>query len=201
MAAVLLANEVTSEEEEKEDEDDKVVEQVAVSLSSVKLDDKKEASPKADSKIEPKKSDKKEEKSEFYEKTLLGSLLRTFWIDIFGKVDSESEVEEVKAPEEIEEKPKEEIVEKVKGVLSRKDLKKLKKKIETEEMLKVEDKPKDGTEQFSLSQANQGRTTGLLENSLDIKIEGFTISTKGRNLFTNATLLIAAGRRYGKNLI
>ena len=107
----------------------------------------------------------------------------------------------MKAPEEIEEKPKEEIVEKVKGVLSRKDLKKLKKKIETEEMLKVEDKPKDGTEQFSLSQANQGRTTGLLENSLDIKIEGFTISTKGRNLFTNATLLIAAGRRYGKNLI
>jgi hypothetical protein len=91
----------------------------------------------------------------------------------------------------------EESFEKVKGVLSRKDLKKLKKKIEMEEMLQVEEKPRDGTEQFSLSQANQGRTTGLLENCHDIKIEGFTISTKGRNLFTNATLLIAAGRRYG----
>lgn len=56
---------------------------------------------------------------------------------------------------------------------------------------------KDGIQQFSLSQANQGRSAGLLENSLDIKIEGFTISTRGRNLFTNATLSIAYGRRYG----
>ncbi len=65
-------------------------------------------------------------------------------------------------------------------------------------MLKLEEqKPRDGTEQFSLSQANQGRGAGLLENSLDIKVEGFSISTKGRNLFTNATLTIAFGRRYG----
>ena len=64
-------------------------------------------------------------------------------------------------------------------------------------MLAVDDAPKDGTEQFSLSQAAQGRSTALLQNSLDIKVEGFTISTKGRNLFTNATLTIAFGRRYG----
>ncbi len=65
-------------------------------------------------------------------------------------------------------------------------------------MLKVEENvSKDGTENFSLSQANQGRSTALLENSLDIKVEGFTISTKGRNLFTNANLLVAYGRRYG----
>lgn len=81
---------------------------------------------------------------------------------------------------------------------SRKDLKKLKKQMETEKMLKAdEDRPKDGTESFTLSQANQGRSAALLENSLDIKVEGFTISTKGRNLFTNATLSIAFGRRYG----
>jgi len=77
-------------------------------------------------------------------------------------------------------------------------LKKLKKKLETEKMLKIEENvSKDGTENFSLSQANQGRSTALLENSLDIKVEGFTISTKGRNLFTNANLLVAYGRRYG----
>ena len=60
-----------------------------------------------------------------------------------------------------------------------------------------EEKIPDGTEQFSLSQANQGRAAALLDNSLDIKIEGFTISTRGRNLFTNANLTIAYGRRYG----
>lgn len=81
--------------------------------------------------------------------------------------------------------------------VSRKDLKKLKKKLETEKMLKIDDTPKDGTEQFSLSQATQSKSAGLLENSVDIKVEGFTISTKGRNLFTNANLTIAYGRRYG----
>ena len=82
---------------------------------------------------------------------------------------------------------------------SRKDLKKLKKKLDTEKMLKIEEQSttKDGTENFALSQGNQGRSAALLENSLDIKVEGFTISTKGRNLFTNANLLVAYGRRYG----
>lgn len=79
--------------------------------------------------------------------------------------------------------------------ISRKDLKKAAKaaKATIEEPLA----PRDGTEQFALSQANQGRSANLLENSLDIKIEGFTISTKGRNLFSNATLTIANGRHYG----
>lgn len=37
----------------------------------------------------------------------------------------------------------------------------------------------------------------MLANSLDIIVDGFTISTKGRNLFTNASLKVAFGRRYG----
>jgi ATP-binding cassette subfamily F protein 1 len=84
---------------------------------------------------------------------------------------------------------------KEKVVLNKKDLKKLKKQIENEE--NKESERLDGTEQFTLSQANQGRSEQLLETSLDIKVEGFTISARGRNLFTNATLLIAFGRRYG----
>jgi ATP-binding cassette subfamily F protein 1 len=74
-------------------------------------------------------------------------------------------------------------------------LKKLKKQLETRD--EADSGNKDGTEQFTLSQANQGRSDGLLENSLDIKVEGFNIATRGRNLFTNADLKIAFGRHYG----
>ena len=82
--------------------------------------------------------------------------------------------------------------------VSRKDLKKLKKKLIHEETIKKEEqKDGTGTEAFALSQAAQGRSDGLLANSLDIIVDGFTISTKGRNLFTNASLKIAFGRRYG----
>jgi ATP-binding cassette subfamily F protein 1 len=87
--------------------------------------------------------------------------------------------------------------------VKKKDLKKAKKKLDNESNAEqveqeeaVEHVP-DGTENFALSQANQGRSDGLLEYSLDIKVEGFSISAKGRSLFSNATLSIAYGRRYG----
>ncbi|CAH0553485.1 unnamed protein product [Brassicogethes aeneus] len=51
---------------------------------------------------------------------------------------------------------------------------------------------------FTVSQAQ--KTAGqmaALENAVDIKIENFSISAKGNDLFVNATLLIAQGRRYG----
>ena len=85
------------------------------------------------------------------------------------------------------------------GVISRKDLKKIKKQLEINSQLEAEETADDGnsTSQFSLAQGNQGRSENLLENSLDIKIEGFSISTRGRNLFTNADLKKKLGRRYG----
>lgn len=36
-----------------------------------------------------------------------------------------------------------------------------------------------------------------LENAVDIKVENFSISAKGNDLFVNANLLIASGRHYG----
>jgi ATP-binding cassette subfamily F protein 1 len=85
--------------------------------------------------------------------------------------------------------------------VKKKDLKKAKKRLENEpedsSQPDAEPKALDGTENFALSQANQGRSDGLLEYSLDIKVEGFSISAKGRSLFSNATLSIAYGRRYG----
>ncbi|XP_055857350.1 ATP-binding cassette sub-family F member 1 [Episyrphus balteatus] len=51
---------------------------------------------------------------------------------------------------------------------------------------------------FTMSQVQ--KTAGQmaqLEFAVDIKIENFTISAKGNDLFVNANLLIANGRRYG----
>lgn len=56
----------------------------------------------------------------------------------------------------------------------------------------------DLSENFTVSQAQ--KSTGqmaALENAVDIKIENFSISAKGNDLFVNANLLIANGRRYG----
>nr|APD26546.1 ATP-binding cassette transporter subfamily F member 1 protein [Brachionus koreanus] len=115
-----------------------------------------------------------------------------------GESQSEHEtteqVESKKEPEPVE--PEEEAKEDKKVKISRKELKKMKKKIEFNDELKNEE-AKSGTENFTLTQGNQGRSENLLENSLDIKIEGFSISTKGRNLFSNADLKISYGRHYG----
>lgn len=51
---------------------------------------------------------------------------------------------------------------------------------------------------FSVSQIQ--KTAGQLaamEHAVDIKIDSFSISAKGQDLFINASLLIAQGRRYG----
>ncbi|XP_075987252.1 ATP-binding cassette sub-family F member 1 [Anticarsia gemmatalis] len=101
---------------------------------------------------------------------------------------------------EIVEKEKEEPVEKK---LSHKEKKKLKKQQEYEKQ--VEMLTKKGGQghseldaNFTVSQAQ--KTAGqmaALENAVDIKVENFSISAKGKDLFVNANLLIANGRRYG----
>ena len=51
--------------------------------------------------------------------------------------------------------------------------------------------------QFSVSQRETKQTDVLFENSLDIKIEKFSLSARGKDLFVNASLNVTAGRRYG----
>jgi len=53
------------------------------------------------------------------------------------------------------------------------------------------------TSQFSLSQQQQSVKGSLHENATDIKIEKFSIAARGKDLFINASLTIAQGRRYG----
>ncbi|KAL7986318.1 hypothetical protein Chor_011484 [Crotalus horridus] len=50
---------------------------------------------------------------------------------------------------------------------------------------------------FSVSQAEMTSRQAMLENASDIKLEKFSISAHGKELFVNADLYIVAGRRYG----
>ncbi|BHF80977.1 ATP-binding cassette sub- F member 1 [Sparganum proliferum] len=83
--------------------------------------------------------------------------------------------------------------------ISRKEMKKQKKKEQFDMMVEAAKEKAAGAvgtlDNFALAQASS-RTTGQ-ENSLDIKLENFSISAKGKELFVNASLQITNGRRYG----
>jgi len=104
--------------------------------------------------------------------------------------DSEDE-EKIKKPEEPQTK------------LSHKEKKKLKKQLEYQKQTELLTK-KGGSghseldDNFTVSQVQQSdKKLALLENAVDIKVENFSIAAKGKDLFVNASLLIAQGRRYG----
>lgn len=81
----------------------------------------------------------------------------------------------------------------LKSNLSKREQKKLKKKeLYAKEIESLENA------QFSLCQAEKtGTKLAALENQQDIKVEGFSISARGKELFVNATLQITNGRKYG----
>lgn len=87
--------------------------------------------------------------------------------------------------------------------LTHKEKKKLKKQQEYEKQMEAMTR-KGGQghseldSNFTMSQVQKsGGQKAALEHAVDIKIENFTISAKGNDLFVNANLLIAHGRRYG----
>merc|ERR1712223_2032204 len=95
----------------------------------------------------------------------------------------------------------EEVVEK--KVLSHKEKKELKKRQKMEEEIaRITKKGGEGHSNldanFTVAQAlKTGGALTQLETAVDIKIEKFSIAAKGKDLFRDASLLIAAGRRYG----
>lgn len=109
--------------------------------------------------------------------------------------EEEEEEEDGEIYNSDEQKEKEEVEEEAKPKLSKKELKKLKKKAEYQKQL--ESLGPDSIEQFSVSQAERSTKGSQLDNQLDIKVENFSISAAGKDLFVNATLHITAGRRYG----
>uniref|UniRef100_A0A182JL48 ATP-binding cassette sub-family F member 1 n=1 Tax=Anopheles atroparvus TaxID=41427 RepID=A0A182JL48_ANOAO len=87
--------------------------------------------------------------------------------------------------------------------LTHKEKKKLKKQQEFEKqqeamLRKGGQGHSDLDSNFTMSQAQKtGNQSKHLDHQVDIKIENFTISAKGNDLFVNANLLIANGRHYG----
>lgn len=87
--------------------------------------------------------------------------------------------------------------------LTHKEKKKLKKQQEYEKQMETMLKKgglghSDLESNFTVSQAQRSAgQMAALENAVDIKIDNFSISAKGNDLFVNASLLIANGRRYG----
>ena len=108
--------------------------------------------------------------------------------------DEEDGSDEASDSEEEEEKV-------TKKPLSHKEKKALEKKKKLDaEMARISQKGGQGHSQldanFTVAQAlKTGGALANLENAVDIKIEKFSIAAKGKDLFTNASLLIAQGKR------
>ena len=103
--------------------------------------------------------------------------------------DGEEEEEEETEGEKVTKKP-----------LSHKEKKALEKRKKMEaEMARISQKGGQGHSEldanFTVAQAlKTGGALANLENAVDIKIEKFSIAAKGKDLFTNASLLIAQGK-------
>ncbi|KAK4293874.1 hypothetical protein Pmani_033459 [Petrolisthes manimaculis] len=117
--------------------------------------------------------------------------------------DSEEEEEEEEETEEVKLKKQKAAEREALKKLSHKERKKMKQQIEYERLTAAMLK-KGGhgssalDETFAVSQAEKSeKLQSHMENAVDIKVENFSISAKGKALFTNASLLIANGRRYG----
>lgn len=81
--------------------------------------------------------------------------------------------------------------------MSKKEKKKKKKMMEYERQVASVRAQNAMEGDFSVSQAELSSRQAMLENASDIKLERFSISAHGKELFVNADLLIVAGRRYG----
>ncbi|XP_059412616.1 ATP-binding cassette sub-family F member 1-like isoform X1 [Carassius carassius] len=107
--------------------------------------------------------------------------------------DTMMSAEDVLAAEQAKEKQKDDSS----VNLTKKEKKKEKKRKEYERQV-ASLRAQDAIEgDFSISQAELSSRQAMLENASDIKLERFSISAHGKELFVNADLLVVAGRRYG----
>ncbi|XP_058713361.1 ATP-binding cassette sub-family F member 1 isoform X2 [Poecile atricapillus] len=82
--------------------------------------------------------------------------------------------------------------------ISKKEKKKMKKQAEFErQVASLRAAAASGDGDFAVSQAELSSRQAMLENASDIKLEKFSISAHGKELYVNADLNIVAGRRYG----
>lgn len=117
------------------------------------------------------------------------------------KITEEEIVHEEEPAESAEaEQNEEEVGEKKEKRVTNKEKKKMKKQQEYQQQMEALTKKggqgqSDLDSNFTMSQVEKtGGNKAALEHAVDIKIENFTISAKGNDLFVNANLLIAHGR-------
>ncbi|XP_046437039.1 ATP-binding cassette sub-family F member 1-like [Daphnia pulex] len=186
----------TAEKESSNNDEDSSSEQPQASQVEVKMEEEisivEDSKTKSKSKSKQKKSAKTEDVEEKQLELKMEELAVKEDQDNISNSDENSDNE--KQPEKKQE-------EKVK--LSHKDKKKLKKQMEYDKQMDVITR-KGGLghselgDNFTISQVQQSdKKLAQLENAVDIKVENFSISAKGKSLFSNASLLIAQGRRYG----
>ena len=141
----------------------------------------------------PKKSKSKKDKARMMAEKILKDE------DGGGSSDEKGSGDDEAGSEAEEEAKKEE----VKRPLTHKEKKALEKKKKMDaEIARITQKGGQGHSSldanFTVAQAlKTGGALANLENAVDIKIEKFSIAAKGKDLFTNASLLIAQGRKYG----
>lgn len=160
-------------------------EAVVESLSKVKLDEKSKT-PEPELEPEPVPEPEPEPEAEPE--------------PITEPTPSEEQIE-AESPSQVNDE--EETAEKKEKRVTNKEKKKLKKQQDYEKQMESLTKKggqgqSDLDSNFTMSQVQKsGAQKAAMEYAVDIKIENFTISAKGNDLFVNSNLLIAAGRRYG----
>ncbi len=113
---------------------------------------------------------------------------------VAAEEEKPTDVAEPEPVAEAEAEPEETTVKPTEKKLTRKEIQKQAKKEKFEQLIAAAPE----TDQFTLSQASaQNRQAQLFETAIDIKIENFSISARGNDLFSNANLHIANARRYG----
>jgi len=119
---------------------------------------------------------------------------------IASKTKTPSSDDEDKSDGDIESEPE---IKPKKVALTHKEKKALEKKKKMDaEVARITSKGGQGHSaldaNFTVAQAlKTGAALTNMENAVDIKIDKFSIAAKGKDLFTNASLLIAQGRKYG----
>ncbi|XP_058119361.1 ATP-binding cassette sub-family F member 1 isoform X2 [Anopheles ziemanni] len=119
--------------------------------------------------------------------------------------ENDPEVDEMadRVAEELKLDPAEDASGEKEKKITNKEKKKLKKKEDFEKLQEAMLRKggqghSDLDSNFTMSQAHKtGNQSKHMDHAVDIKIENFTISAKGNDLFVNANLLIANGRHYG----
>uniref|UniRef100_A0A8D9AVA0 ATP-binding cassette sub-family F member 1 n=2 Tax=Cacopsylla melanoneura TaxID=428564 RepID=A0A8D9AVA0_9HEMI len=184
-----------------------VSEDLVKEIESLSIDEKKKEVEKVE---ETKKVDSKPAKEEKVSKKNKKKERKDLLDEILSAPSKETKSEEPAEPvdEEVEEMETE-LVAKEESKLSKekkmthKEKKKMRKDLEFQKQVDTITK-KGGQghselgDNFTVSQMEKtGGQLAALENAVDIKVENFSISAKGNDLFVNANLLIANGRHYG----